>query len=75
MHKAEIFSLIKLIEKTKITQLQEINFSEDYLPVIFFIMNSYYENKLCTFSNLSTSTKIPFNTAKRKINLLIKNEN
>ena len=71
MHKAEIFSLIKLIEKTKITQLQEINFSEDYLPVIFFIMNSYYENKLCTFSNLSTSTKIPFNTAKRKINNLI----
>ena len=71
MHKEEIFSLIKLIEKTKITELQEINFSEDYLPIIFFVMMSYYENKLCTFSNLSTSTNIPFNTAKRKINNLI----
>lgn len=71
MHKAEIFSLIKLIQKTNITQLKEINLSDDFLPVIFFIMQSYYENKLCTLSNLSSSTNIPFNTSKRKINNLI----
>ena len=71
MHKAEIFSLIKLIQKTNITQLKEINLPEDFLPVIFFIMQSYYENKLCTLSNLSYSINIPFNTSKRKINNLI----
>ena len=71
MHKEEIFSLIKLIEKTKIEQLKEISFTEDYLPIIFFIMVSYYENKSCTLSNLSLANKIPFNTAKRKINHLI----
>ena len=71
MHKAEIFSLIKLIQKTNITQLKELNLSEDFSPVIFFIMQSYYENRLCTLSNLSYSTNIPFNTSKRKINNLI----
>ena len=71
MHKAEIFSLIKLIQKTNITQLKELNLSEDFSPVIFFIMQSYYENRLCTLSNLSYSTDIPFNTSKRKINNLI----
>ena len=71
MHKEEIFSLIKLIDKTNINQLKEISFTSDYLPVIFFIMTSYYENKSCTVSNLSFSNKIPFNTAKRKINNLI----
>ena len=71
MHKEEIFSLIRLIEKTKIQQIKEINFSEDYLPIIFFIMTSYYENKSCTVSNLSLANSIPFNTAKRKINNLL----
>ena len=71
MHKEEIFSLIKLIEKTKIQQIKEINFTEDYLPIIFFIMTSYYENKSCTVSNLSLANSIPFNTAKRKINNLL----
>ena len=71
MHKEEIFSLIKLIDKTNIDQLKEISFTSDYLPIIFFIMTSYYENKSCTVSNLSFSNKIPFNTAKRKINNLI----
>ena len=71
MHKEEIFSLIKLIDKTNIDQLKEISFTSDYLPIIFFIMLSYYENKSCTVSNLSFSNKIPFNTAKRKINNLI----
>ena len=70
MHKAEIFSLIKLVEKTNISQLKEINFSEDYLPFIFFIMQSYYENRSSTLSNISSSLKIPYNTAKRKINNL-----
>ena len=70
MHKAEIFSLIKLVKKTNITQLKEINFSEDYLPFIFFIMQSYYENRSCTLSNISSSTNIPYNTSKRKINSL-----
>ncbi|MDA1181845.1 MAG: hypothetical protein O3C64_05730, partial [Proteobacteria bacterium] len=71
MHKEEIFSLIKLIDKTNIDQLKGISFTSDYLPIIFFIMTSYYENKSCTVSNLSFSNKIPFNTAKRKINDLI----
>ena len=34
-------------------------------------MISYYENKICTVSNLSSSNNIPFNTAKRKINSLL----
>jgi len=71
VHKEEIFSLIKLIEKTKIKQLKEISFSEDYLPIIFFIMTSYYENRSCTLSSLSSTNSIPFNTAKRKINSLL----
>ena len=71
MHKEEIFSLLKLIEKTKITQLKEIYFPDNYLPIIYFIMISYYENKICTVSNVSSSNNIPFNTAKRKINNLL----
>ena len=55
----------------KIEQIKEINFTEDYLPIIFFIMTSYYENKSCTISNLSLANSIPFNTAKRKINNLL----
>ena len=71
MHKEEIFSLLRLIEKTKIIQLKEINLTDDYLPIIFFIMISYYENKICTISNASSSSNIPYNTAKRKINNLL----
>ena len=71
MHKEEIFSLLKLVEKTKISQLEKVNFPEDFLPIIYFVMISYYENKICTLSNLSSSNKIPFNTVKRKINSLI----
>ena len=71
MHKEEIFSLLKLIEKTKLIKLKEIYFPENYLSVINFIMISYYENKICTVSNLSSSNNIPFNTAKRKINNLL----
>ena len=71
MHKEEIFSLLKLIEKTKIIKLEEINLTDDYLPVIYFIMISYYENKICTISNMSSSNNIPFNTAKRKLNNLL----
>ena len=68
MHKEEIFSLLKFIEKTKIIAFGEVNFPDDYLPIIYFVMISYYENKICTVSNLSSSNAIPFNTAKRKIN-------
>ena len=71
MHKEEIFSLLKLIEKTKISQLEKVNFPEDFLPIIYFVMINYYENKICTLSNLSSFNNIPFNTAKRKINSLV----
>jgi len=53
VHKEEIFSLLKLIEKTKITELKEVNFPENYLSIITFVMLHYYENKICTLSNLA----------------------